>query len=655
MADNSKIDPSNQPEPGRESQLEGGVPPAQSPLPPEQKKSLFGHGHKSLKPPRSQRDQTPTAPPPLKMKKKRPVKPPKGTKKPFFSFGKKKMPPVPPLTASPAPGAVAAQPEVVAASAPPQSLQQEQPRRGLFGHKDKPAKPPREKKVKQTKPPREKKVKEPRAAKGKKVKQPRPPREPREKKPLFAKKGAKGTKEKVPKVPQPLKPAKKKQRGGRGRSSVVGLDLGRTSITAVQLKYQSGGVAMLSAAVDQLPEGLIQEGEVRDVDGLAVAIKNFWKSYKLKGTKVSLGLANQKVVVRTLDFPMLEEKELRTAIEFQAQDYIPIPIEEAVLDYHVLGQTTDVDGVAKQKVLVVAAQKVMVMDYINALKKAKLGVGEIDLQAFAMLRSLAPKSSFELGPAVGAVAIANIGSDVTNIVVETGGQPQFTRIVSFGGDNFTRAVQEFKGVTFAEANAVKAELGLPLPAERPEGGESAAAAPRVFQGSPYDLPMETESARPPAPGPDAGPPVAPTFAGVPFEPHAGESPDSAGGTPESQINHEPEVAGRAQLSDDDVINAEIQRVLELTADALADEIRRSLDYYQSQEMSAPITQLILSGGGAMLANLDKHMSQIFPFEVVVGNPMQSITQNRTGITDEALQVMSPRLTIAIGLALEDEG
>lgn len=651
MADNSKIDPSNQPEPGRESQLEGGVPPAQDPLPPEQKKSFFGYGHKSLKPPRSERDETPMAPPPLKMKKKKPIKPPKGTKKPFFSFGKKKMPPEPSLTASPAPTSVATQPEVVAASAPPQ---QEQPRRGLFGHKEKPAKPPREKKVKQTKPPREKKVKEPRAAKAKKVKKTRPPREPREKKPLFGKKGAKGSKMKAPKVPKPLKPSRKKQRGGRGRPSVVGLDLGRTSISAVQLKYQSGGVAMLSAAVDQLPEGLIQEGEVQDVDALAVAIKDFWKSYNLKGKKVSLGLANQKVVVRTLDFPILEESELRIAIEFQAQDYIPIPIEEAVFDYHVLGQTTDVDGVVKQKVLVVAAQKVMVMDYINALKKAKLGVGEIDLQAFAMLRSLAPRSSFELGPTVGAVAIANIGSDVTNIVVETGGEPQFTRIVSFGGDNFTRAIQDFKGMTFAEADTIKAEFGLPLPGERLEGGEAMAPAPQDSQGSPYDMPMETESARPPAPGPDAGPPSEPTFDGVPFDSNAGKSLDSAGEPPEPQIHHEPEVAPSPELSDDEGTKAEIQRVLDLTADSLADEIRRSLDYYQSQEMAAPITQLILSGGGALLANLDKHMSQIFPFEVVVGNPMQNITQNRTSITDEALQVMSPRLAIAIGLALEDE-
>ncbi len=94
---------------------------------------------------------------------------------------------------------------------------------------------------------------------------------------------------------------------------------------------------------------------------------------------------------------MLEESELRSAIEFQAQDYIPIPIEEAVFDFHITERVTGEDGVEKLKVLVVAAQKAMVMDFINAVKKAKLNVAGIDLQAFAMLRSLAPKAALELG------------------------------------------------------------------------------------------------------------------------------------------------------------------------------------------------------------------------------------------------------------------
>ncbi|MHB1389842.1 MAG: type IV pilus assembly protein PilM [Thermoleophilia bacterium] len=595
---------------------------------PVPKETISGSGHKAHKPPRSEREQKAPSKPPS-IKKKKPVKGTKGPRKPLFGFGRKKMPPMSPLTASPAPGAADTEKTDDDAVLAPQPTEFEKPHGRLFGRGDKPARAPRQKKVKEPKAPRQKKVKEPKAPREKKVKQKRVPGEPG------------------------LRKSGRKPRGGGGKSSVVGLDLGRTSITAVQLKYQSGGVAMLSASVDRLPEGLIQEGEVQDVDELALALKDFWKKNHIRGKKVSLGLANQKVVVRSLDFPMLEKEELRTAIEFQAQDYIPIPIEEAVFDYHVLGQTTDEEGVVKQKVLVVAAQKVMVMDFIDALKKAKLGIGQIDLQAFAMLRALAPKSSFDASPAVGAVAIANIGSDVTNIVVETGGEPQFTRIVAFGGDNFTNAVQEFMGITFVEADTLKTELGLPLPGERLEGAEPISVVPPVSEPSPYDLPMETETTKAPPPGPASGPPLPADFEGVPFM-HQPMQSDEVVPESEPPMLPEPE-ADAGEIPDEGrMVTAEIQRVLEITADALADEIRRSLDYYQSQEFSAPISQLILSGGGAMLKNLDKHLSQIFPFEVVVGNPMSNVTQNRTGIEEDVLKNMSPRLAIAIGLALEDE-
>lgn len=367
---------------------------------------------------------------------------------------------------------------------------------------------------------------------------------------------------------------------------------------------------MLAAAIDRLPEGIINEGEVIDVDALALALKNFWKTYKLKARKVSLGLASQKVVVRTLDFPLLDEKELRSAIEFQAQDYIPIPIEEAVFDFHIMGRFTDEDGIEKQKVLVVAAQLNMVMDFINAAKKANLTIDGIDLQAFAMLRTYSPRSFLDQGtPAGQAVAIVNIASDVTNLVIEANGEPQFTRITSFGGDDFTRAVQEQLGVSFSEADIMKSQIGLPEPGNLHGGGHPSGGEPP--QGTGYG------------------------------------DEDAAGGPSETVW---PEVPGDEQSR----INAAVQRALEIITDSLADELRRSLDYYVSQEESLPVGKMLLGGGGALLPNLVTHLSQIFPFDVELGNPLVRIVGNRSDLTDEELSALGPRLAIAIGLALEDE-
>lgn len=624
-----------------------GAPGAEAP----EKKALFHRHPKEPKPPREKMAKEPKPPRAKHEKRVKEPKPPREKKprKPLFAKKKKEEAeagaPVAVPGATP-PGAAAA-PAAPAAGMPGAPL---------------PGAPLEEpgKKSRRGRQPREKKVREPRQKKAK------GPRQPREKK---------------PRAPREKKPRVKKARaGGPGKSSPVGLDMGRTSMTAVQLKYRVGGATLLSAAIDALPEGLIQEGEVRDVEALAFAIREFWKTHKIKGKKVALGLANQKVVVRTLEFPKLDEAELRSAIEFQAQDYIPIPIEEAVFDFHVIGAVVDESGVEKLKVLVVAAQKLMVMDFINAIKKARLQVDSIDLQAFAMLRSLAPKSMLQLeeAPGVTAVALANIASDVTNLVVVVQGEPQFTRIISYGGDNFTRAVQEYRGVTFSEGELLKAQAGLMSPEERLQEKTAAEEAetmiippgeagheqppPVVEQGPGFAGIPFTPPAAPGEPGAFGGPPVPePGEAGAagpaypPGPPEPPQPPQPVSGAPgfmpergELLPRGDEPGAGPQSLAD-------VQRVLELAADALADEIRRSLDYYVSQETSAPITKLLLSGGGALLRNLDSHFAQVFPFEVALGDPLQRISQNRSRLADEELAALGPQLAIAIGLALEDEG
>lgn len=446
------------------------------------------------------------------------------------------------------------------------------------------------------------------------------PEQKKARKPLlgFGKRESKEPKK--PRAPRPPRAPREKHArgiGGAGKLSPVGLDIGRTSLTAVQLKYQTEGAALMSVALDQLPEGLVQEGEVRDVEALSEAIREFWKKHKIKGRKVELGLANQKLVVRVLEFPALEEKELRTAIEFQAQDYIPIPIEEAVLDFHVLARETDESGLEKQRVLVVAAQKNMVLDFMNAIKKAKLSVAGIDLQAFALLRSLVPKSFLVAEPEGGAIAVANIASDVTNLVVSFNGEPQFNRVIFFGGDNFTKAVQDLKRITFAQAEQLKAQAGLPVPGEYPQ---------------------------------EAGPGTISEVSGEVTEAQTGIIPPTESGGPSESGEPGPlwPAASKAEPF------ADVQRVLEHAADTLADEVRRSLDYYMSQETSVPIARLLLSGDGALLPNLDRHLSHIFPFDVEVGDPLKRITQNRSNLEDEDLKALGPRLATGIGLALEDE-
>ena len=549
--------------------------------------------------------------------------PEKNKHKPLFAF--KKHPPKPEAAGAAPPPA----PETPGPAVP-------QPKKSLFGRKSSEARAPREPKIKKPKQPKEAKLKQPKEPKAKKQKQ--------------------------PKEPKPERVNRSRQRKERkagvslsAKTSPVGLDLGRSSITAVRLRHQTSGSVLQQAALDAIPDGLIQEGEVRDVEGLASAIRDFWKRYKIHGRKVALGLANQKIVVRSLDFPLLDGKELRSAIEFQAQDYIPIPIDEAVFDYHVLGRFTDHDGIEKQKVLVVAAQKAMVMDFINAVKKARLQVAGVDLQAFALIRSQITRSFLDAGTPEGtAIAIANIASDVTNLVVDVAGEPQFTRIISFGGDDFTKAVQDQMGITFTEAEVLKMKIGLAPPSEA--GRQAPSPEPPATATVPEAETM-IMAPEPPAAGsgPEAGPGAGSPFGSSGLSPATEpgkppEPPDKKTASEEGKGLWQQETADPSKVETAEVVH----RALEITTEALADEIHRSLDYYMSQENSIPIGKLLVSGGGGMLPNLDLNLSQQFPFAVEFGNPLMRVMQNKSRLSDEELGLLAPRLAIAIGLALEDE-
>jgi type IV pilus assembly protein PilM len=486
------------------------------------------------------------------------------------------------------------------------------------------------------------------------------------KKGIFKKKGAS-----APKPKGAGKPRKKKGAFGGSKFSAVGLDIGGSSMAAVRLQHQSSGSVLLSAALDQLPEGIIREGEVQDVDALGQALKLFWKSHRIRGKKVALGLASQKVVVRTLDFPLMDSKELRMAIEFQAQDYIPIPIEEAVFDFHIMGTFTGDDGIERQKVLVVAAQKAMVTDFIEAFKKARLAIDGIDLQAFALLRSFSPRSFLDEGASnAQSVAIVNIASDVTNLIIEANGEPQFTRITVFGGDNFTRAVQDQLGVPFEEAEMLKAQIGLPVPSNESDDrhpGPSDEGLPLINGGEPTDEepaggglpPQGGDFLEGPAAGmPDSGD-RNPPGQGAGEEGFSGGETEAQEQPPEQQppAPSPREAAWPEGVNEEDAERERIQtiqRALEITADSFADELRRTLEYYSSQEDSLPIGRLLLSGGGSLLPNLAAHLSSMFSFEVEIGDPLVRIARNKSNLTDDDLKALAPRLAIAIGLALEDE-
>src|SRR5688500_11674982 len=168
--------------------------------------------------------------------------------------------------------------------------------------------------------------------------------------------------------------------------SVVGLDIEPGFLAAAECTG-SGKPALIRAATETLGPGLFHEGEVVDVDGLADRVKAFFRENDLP-KRIRLGVASQKIALRVLELPAIDnEQELEAAIRFQAQEELPMPLEQAVLDYHVLDRVDNGEG-GRMRVVVVGARRDSVEHLLAVARKAGLQPELVDLSAFAMIRAL---------------------------------------------------------------------------------------------------------------------------------------------------------------------------------------------------------------------------------------------------------------------------
>src|SRR3954454_15786529 len=175
--------------------------------------------------------------------------------------------------------------------------------------------------------------------------------------------------------------------GNRSARTSVGLDLDGSDVAGVAMS--AGGIE--HAAIAAMPSGLIRAGQVEDVQPLSHLLRAFMKDNGF-GKNVWLGVANQQIAVRSLDIPPIEDGDERAAaVRFQASEAVAMPLDEAILDYQVIGQTTNPDGTGVMRVAVVAAREPMVMRLVDAVRGAGLRPDGIDLSAFALLRIVAPQ------------------------------------------------------------------------------------------------------------------------------------------------------------------------------------------------------------------------------------------------------------------------
>lgn len=260
------------------------------------------------------------------------------------------------------------------------------------------------------------------------------------------------------------------------RSRVVGLDIGTSAVRAAEIAFGAGGPSGTAQPTLQrygqvpLPVGAVQEGEVAEPETVATAIRQLWREQRFSTKDVVLGVGSQRVIVRELELPWAPMPQLRASLPYQVQDMLPMAADDALLDYFPSGEHSGVAGRTLQGLLVAASRETVRVN-VMAAETAGLRPQMVDLNAFALLRSVARGEHAQT-----VVALVDIGARMTNVVIVANGVPRFTRTLASGGQDVTDALAGHLGLPVPEAERLKREIGVGYPVSPDLAAGAAAVA-----------------------------------------------------------------------------------------------------------------------------------------------------------------------------------
>jgi type IV pilus assembly protein PilM len=406
--------------------------------------------------------------------------------------------------------------------------------------------------------------------------------------------------------------------GRRSGPEVVGLDIQPGFAAAVRARVNGSIVAERAAGI-QLPADTMRDGEVVDEAALAESLKELFGEHDL-GKRVRVGVANQRTVLRTLELPpVTDQKELAAAVSFQAQDQVPMPLGNAVLDFHPLGIIDTPNG-PRQRVVLVAAQRDMVERLLSAVRQAGLTAEGVDLSAFALIRSLYRPEADQTGR----VLYLNVDG-LSNLAIAEGTVCRFTRVVGSGLEGMAVELAERRGIALADARTRLFEGDLdatPEPEPEPEepvadaSHDEAESAGEIPEPEPIDLSAEAQS----LPSP---------------EEHE---------TRERDMGYE-ELAGAPAPPEPapEASDADVLTVLENGVRDISGEVRNSLDFHRSQDGGGEVSHVVLSGAAQDIPGFAEALQLSLGVEVRPAAVGVAQGMNDGGVS-------AHRLAVATGLA-----
>jgi len=239
-----------------------------------------------------------------------------------------------------------------------------------------------------------------------------------------------------------------------GRSKdIVGLDIGDSSIKVVELKQlgRGRGWEVVSLANEPLPQEAIVDGTIMDAGLVVDTLRRIWEQNRIRTRRVAMALSGQSVIIRRINLPQMSEQELAEQIKWEAEQYIPFNIQEVAIDYHLIDGPS-LAGEGNMDVILVAARKEKIDDYVSVISQAGLEPALVDVGSFAALKCLTENYTDEM-PA--SAALIDIGASVTSIAVLHHGQAVFWRDISIGGNQYTDTLQRELNLSREQAEAAK--------------------------------------------------------------------------------------------------------------------------------------------------------------------------------------------------------
>jgi type IV pilus assembly protein PilM len=417
-------------------------------------------------------------------------------------------------------------------------------------------------------------------------------------------------------------------------STFVGLDIQPGYVAAVQARV-NGEIVVERAAGAPLPADTVREGEVLNQQALSETLRELFDSSQLD-RRVRVGIANQRTVLRMLELPpVTDRKELAAAVRFQAEDQVPMPLNNAVLDFQSLGVTDTANG-PRQRVVLVAAQRDMVERLVSAVRDAGLRPEGVDLSAFAMIRSLYRPGASE---DEGRVLYLNVGG-LTNMAIADGSTCHFTRVVGGGLEAMAIEIAERREMSLEQARALLSSAAVNS-AEPQAPQPPLVLVPNTDPEHHYTDP-ESSLGRPMEPTPDLEP------QGFAVEHGHDQGTVGAYESPVDEPSAQPvpssEVSTTSEFVNDSL--ADVRLILENGAREIAGEVRNSLDFHRSQDGGGTVTSVVLSGSALEIdgfaETLQNDLGLTVRCEVV-----------RSVDGDLPAGVSPESLAIAAGLAVEE--